>query len=203
MHGKLRDGIYFPFGGEDLTIVMQYRWRIMLEAAEELRIKYGIVIKESQRLYGDSRIVVPRLRNNPEPENRSVQSDGGRLSVISKRDISNFLFPKVEEIMGEVYKKIEPFLKEGKKLPHISVVGGLSRMDGFVETVEEVFGVPVHMGRICNTKDFCDINFACSLGLARYGIRNRAKRKSSHLLRTDSFIGKTLTKIQKLFSGYF
>ena len=87
--------------------------------------------------------------------------------------------------MLEVYKKIEPFLKERKKVPSISIVGGISKMDGFVDATEEIFGVPVHMGRICNTKDFRNIDFACSLGLTRYEARNKISKKPRHTVQAN------------------
>jgi cell division ATPase FtsA len=102
----------------------------------------------------------------------------------------------------EIYKKIEPFLNQRKNLPHIRVVGGISKMDGFVETVEEIFNMPVDMGAIRHTKDLHDISFACSLGLARHGLRNRLAKRSIQL-DTNSPVGRFMSKIKGLLSEYF
>lgn len=223
--GKLWDCFYFPFGSDDLTQVLQDRFKIIFEEAEELRIKYGIVTRGSQELYDDTEILIPSLKDRPGSGYEDTQFDrnmGGSwadsetqdartrlnrkdrgVNVISRREISNLLFPKVEEIMQTVYKKIEPFLKKTKHLPHIRVVGGLSKMDGFIETIEEIFRVPVDMGRIRDTKDLHDASFACCLGLARYGAQKRLEKKSKYILDRDTFAGRLISKIQSLLSEYF
>lgn len=225
MNEKLRDCFYFPFGSDDFTAVLQDKLRIMFEEAEELRVKYGIVIKDSQDVHDDSQISLSSLRNSAGSGSKFAQfneisgeswpdshgeATGVRFrkkrkgfNVISRREISNILFPKVEEIMQDVYKKIDPFLKERKKVPFVSVVGGISKMDGFVDAVEEIFGVPVYMGRIRNAKDFHNIGFACSLGLTRYETYKRAKKKTKYTIQANSLIGKTITKVQSLLSEYF
>jgi len=175
LENKLQECFYFPFGGDDLTQVLQDRMRIMFEDAEALKIKYGVSDKANFEIDGDAR----------------------------RREVSNLLFPKIEEIMQEVYKKITPFLKKTKRLPHICVVGGVSKMDGFIEAVEEIFSVKVSMGRLRNVKDLHDINFACSLGLMRYGSSKTLKRRSRFSSDTDNFVGRFISRIQNLASEYF
>ncbi|MDP8230565.1 MAG: cell division protein FtsA [Candidatus Gorgyraea atricola] len=194
---KLRDCFYFPFGSNDLTMVLQDRFRMMFEDAEKLRIKCGIITKSG-----------PGYEDAQSDQNRSggnwVDSDslsaGARLS---RREVSNLLFPKVEEIMQEVYKKIEPFARQRKKVPYIRVVGGPSKMDGFIEAVEEVFNMPMEMARIYNTSEMQDTTFACALGLARFGASKRLEKKSSAISNNSNFAGKIISKIQSLLSEYF
>ena len=181
--GVLRDCFYFPFGGDDLTYALQDNLRLMFKDAEELRMKYGIVAKEKESL-DESEIVLPS-------------------NIISKRDISNLLLPKVEEVMQDVYKKITPFLKHKKKALPIYIVGGLSKMDGFIERVEENISVPVQMGRIVNSKDFNDIDFACSLGLARYHAKKYHARKAKYISNTNTFVGKAISKAREIIGEYF
>ena len=222
---KLRECFYFPFGSDDLTQVLQDRLKIMFKEAEELRIKYGIVTKDDQGLFDSSQILISPLGNKSGPRHEDAQSDhnrsGGswvdsdvtragapfinreRAAVISRREISNMLFPKVEEIMQDVYKKMEPFLRHRKKLPHIHVVGGVSRMDGFVESVEEIFGVPVNMGRIRNAEGLSDYNFMTCLGLVRYGACNRLQKKPGYFSDEGNFIGRFLNRARSVFSEYF
>ncbi len=225
MDGRLRDCFYFPFGSDDLTQVFQDRLMIMFEEAEELLVRHGIVGRFNQGL-DETPILIPYLKDKAGPGYRNAQSDrkrsggswvdsndtgvgacsfeeGHKDRLISKREISNLLFPKTEEIVQEVYKKIEPFLKKSKRAPHISVVGGISKMDGFIEVVEDVFGVPVDMGRIKNAKDFTVASFACSLGLVRYGAYKRLENKKRDISSADSLAGRLISKIQSLWSEYF
>ncbi|MBU0759074.1 MAG: cell division protein FtsA [Candidatus Omnitrophica bacterium] len=226
MEEMLKDCFYFPFGSDDLTQALQDKLRIMFSEAEELRIKYGIVSKDNRELFDDSRIVIPSSKDERGPGREDAQSDhkrsGGnwvdsetsgagvfssansdRAVAVSRQEIYNMLFPKVEEIMKEVYKKIEPFLKQKKKLPRIYVVGGVSRMDGFVEAVEEIFEVPVDMGRIRDSRDFHDVRFAGALGLMRYGVCKAGEKKCGNIFNVNSFAGRVLSRIQSIFSEYF
>ncbi len=176
LEGKMQDSFYFPFGSDDLTQVLQDKMRLMFEEAETLKIKHNLTVKD----------------------NVGVDTD------VRTREISNLLFSKIEEIMQEVYKKITPYLKKTKRLPRICVIGGSSRMDGFIEAVEEVFGINVSMGRLCNVKcDLQDINYACSLGLIRYGLAKRKKRRSRFSSDTNSITGRFVSRIQHLLSEYF
>lgn len=222
---KMRDSFHFPFGSDDLTQVLQDRLRIVFEEAEDLRKRCGIAIKKNQDLYEDTEILIPSLLNRPGPGHEDAQFDlkmGGnwvdseatetgarldkankRINVVSRREISNLLFSKVEEIMQELYKKIGPFVRQRKTLPYICVAGGPSNMDGFIEAVEEIFGVPVNMARIQNAKDFHDNNFACSLGLVRYGLRKRLGKRSKYILNPNSFTARLVSHIQSLISEYF
>ena len=221
LEAKLQDCFYFPFGSDDLTQVLQDKLRIMFEEAEELRTKYGIVTKLGGDLCDDSSILISSIRTKPGPGRENTQSNekilggnwvddtgarlfkGERPGVVSRREISNLLFPKVEEIMQNVYKKIEPFLRQRKKSPHIRVVGGISKMDGFIEVIEEIFNAPVNIGRILNIKDFQETKFACSLGLARYGLKKRAAKRSGRVLDADSLTGRFVSRVRALFSDYF
>ena len=224
MDGKLQDCFYFPFGSDDLTQVLQDRLRIMFKEAEELRIKHGIVTKEGQDMHDDSQILIPSLKNRPgsgygdaqsvldgtggnwvDPESidAGARTSKDRAGVISRREISNLLFPKVEEIMQGVYKKIEPFLKHRKKLPHVCVAGGPSQMDGFVESIEEIFGVPVDMARIRNAKDLKGTGFASSLGLARYEAQKRAEKGHRYISESNNIVARIISKAQSLLSDYF
>ncbi|MBU1006703.1 MAG: cell division protein FtsA [Candidatus Omnitrophica bacterium] len=221
---KLKDCFYFPFGSDDLTQVLQDRLRIGFDEAEELRIKYGMLTKSSSGLYDDTEIPLPSMRIKSGSGYGVTQSDrngsggnwvdskisagarsdkdGENAGIISRREISNLLFPKVEEIMQDVYKRIEPFLRQKKSLPHIRVVGGLSRMDGFVEAVEETFGVRVDIGSLHGTKDLRDLSFAGSLGLVRYGMRNKPDKKQKYF-NAHSLAGRFIAKARELLSEYF
>lgn len=225
MNQKLRDCFCFPFGSNDLTIALQDKLKIMFEEAEELRIRYGVIAKDSQVLFDDTEVSIPLLKHWPGSGEEDTQSDrnrsGGswvdseqnnagarsgtsrRANVISRREISNLLFPKVEEIMQEVYKKIEPFLRQREHLPHIHILGGPSRMDGFIEAVEDIFRVPVSMARIRSARDLRDTNFACALGLARYGIAERLKKCSGYVSGVNSLAGRLVSRIRSLFADYF
>ncbi|MDP2981631.1 MAG: cell division protein FtsA [Candidatus Omnitrophota bacterium] len=163
--GKILDSFTFPFGGDDLTQILQDNLKIMFDEAEEMKIKYGLV---------------------------------------AKSEITNLLLPKVEAVMEDIYKKIEPFLKNKKSLPHVNVVGGVAKMDGFIETIEKVFKMPVNMGSIKANGKITDITFACSVGLMKYSAKKIvAARERSCVSEPMGFLGKIIAKIKSMVSEYF
>ncbi|MFH1479084.1 MAG: cell division protein FtsA [Candidatus Omnitrophota bacterium] len=212
---RLRDSFYFPFGSDDLTQVLQDRLRILFEEAEELRIKYGIVTRSNQDIYDNSEILIPSFRDREEKMKEAqaldiekTETEQGLIEastknkVTSRRELSNLLFPKIEEIMQDVYKKIEPFLKERRKVPYTCIVGGISKMDGFIESVEEIFGIPIEMGRI-DAKELEDDNFSCALGLARVGLSKHVEKSSSYALESSNKLKGLASKIRRIFAEYF
>jgi cell division protein FtsA len=183
LNGKMRNSFYFPFGGDDLTQILQDNLRITFEEAEELRLKNGIIGIGNRGSYDEGIIQLSSKIN------------------ISKREISALLFPKAEEILRDVHKKIDYFLKERKKHPHIYVIGGAANMDGLIESVEEIFGMPVNMGTLKNNTDLKDNTFAVALGLVRYEILRRFERRSEYPV--TGFMSRMMLKIRSLLGEYF
>lgn len=163
--GRILDSFAFPFGGDDLTQILQDNLKIMFDEAEEMKIKYGLA---------------------------------------AKNEVAKFLLPKVEAVMEDIYKKVEPFLKNKKSLPAVSIVGGVAKMDGFVEVVEKVFKMPIKMGNIASGGKINDIAFACSAGLMKYGAKKINAAKT--LLRVSEpmgFMARFVVKIKSIVSEYF
>lgn len=163
--GKILDSFAFPFGGDDLTQILQNNLKIMFDQAEEMKIKYGLA---------------------------------------AKSEVTNLLLPKVEAVMEDIYKKLEPFFKNKKSLPAVRVVGGVAKMDGFIETIEKVFKMPVNMGRIESRGEIEDITFACGVGLTKYGAKKIIAAKASlNAPWPIGFAGRIITKIKSIVSEYF
>lgn len=163
--GKIIDSFTFPFGGDDLTQILQDNLKVMFDEAEEMKIKYGLA---------------------------------------AESEVTNLLLPKVEVVMEDIYKKLEPFIKNRKSLPAVNVVGGVAKMDGFIETIEKVFKMPVNMGGIKSCGKINDITFACSAGLMKYGAKKIIAAKSGLCVSEPiGFIGRLIAKIKSIVSEYF
>lgn len=192
--GKLRDCFNFPFGGDDLTQVLQDNLKIMFDEAEGIKLRYGIVTQDLSKI-DDTEVVIPSIKRTQDIQIQNV--------VKSKSEISNLLMPKLVSAIEEIYKRLEPFLKDKKRVPHISIGGGSSKMDGFIESVDEIFKVPVDMARIRNADEISDISFACGLGLMRYGVKKIMSEKPRIIRGTGGILANVAAKIKSLFSEYF
>ncbi len=127
-----------------------------------------------------------------------------KYGLAGKSEITNLLLPKAEAALEDIRKKIDPFLKNKKSLPRVSVVGGVAKMDGFIETVEKVFKMPVNMGNFKSGGKVNDISFACSLGLMKYGARKiSAARAGVSTVEPMGLPAKLITKIKSVISEYF
>ncbi|MFA5389585.1 MAG: cell division protein FtsA [Candidatus Omnitrophota bacterium] len=163
--GRILDTFTFPFGGDDLTQILQDNMKVMFDEAEDMKIKDALG---------------------------------------AKNEITGFLLPKVEAVAEDIYKKIEPFLKNKKSLPKVSVVGGVAKMDGFIETIERVFKMPINMGTVKAGGKITDVTFACAVGLMKYGARKiSAARVDSRVSEPIGFVARFIDRIKVVFSEYF
>lgn len=127
-----------------------------------------------------------------------------KYGLVAKSEVTNLLLPKVEAALEDIYKKLEPFLRNKKSLPHVSVVGGVAKMDGFIEIIEKVFKMPVNMGSVKSGGRLNDITFVCSLGLARYSAKKIIAARSGVSAREPiGFAGVLIAKIKSIVSEYF
>jgi len=127
-----------------------------------------------------------------------------KYGLYAKSEITNILLPKAEAALEDIYKKLEPFLKNKKSLPIVKIVGGMAKMDGFIETVEKEFKMPVNMGSLKDNGRVGDITFACSLGLMKYGAKKIIAERSGACMREPiGFAGKVIAKIKSIISEYF
>lgn len=127
-----------------------------------------------------------------------------KYGLVTKSEITNLLLPKIEAVLEEIHKKLEPFLKNKKSLPRVSVVGGVAKMDGFIETVEKVFKMPVNIASLKSGGKVNDIAFACSLGLMKYGAKKIiSARSGASISEPVSLAGRFVTKIKSIVSEYF
>lgn len=182
--GKVLDSFNFPFGGDDLTQVLQDNLKILFDEAEEIKVKYGVVTRDLSRI-DDTQI---RYKNG----------------AVSRSEIANLLLPKVEAALEDIHKKLEPFLRNKKSLPHVSAVGGVAKMDGFIETIESVLKIPVSIGSIKSGGKLNDITFACSFGLMRYGAKKIITARQGVSIPEPLGIGrKFVSKIKSIVSEYF
>jgi len=80
----------------------------------------------------------------------------------------------------------------------------MAKMDGFIETVEKEFKMPVNMGSLKDNGRVGDITFACSLGLMKYGAKKIIAERSGACMREPiGFAGKVIAKIKSIISEYF
>ena len=127
-----------------------------------------------------------------------------KYGIATSNEIANLLLPRIEAASEDIYKKLEPFFKNKKSLPHVKIVGGVAKMDGFIEIIEKVFKMPVSMGSLRSGGKLDDITFACSFGLTKYGAKKiMTARPAGRPYEPIGIAGRFITRIKSFVSEYF
>jgi cell division protein FtsA len=133
--GLLKDIEILPLGGNNLTAQLQEALKIPFELAEDIKRSYGVI--------GDSE-----------------QLDENKEILVKKSDFYKPIKQKmVSEIVSAGAKLICLQIKEAveNKVPlyeinNFIIVGRVLLLEGFIETLENILGVQVKLGRITNPK---------------------------------------------------
>ena len=109
-----------------------------------------------------------------------VPSVGGRAPrEVSRKLLSEFLEPRVEEILTLVRDQLAEAGYLSRIPSGVVVTGGSSALDGLPELAEEIFELPVRLGIPRGVGGLADRvqgpEFATGVGLVIWGSRRRAK----------------------------
>jgi len=123
-NGKLEQLSVLPIGGDHITTDLAAGLRINHQKAEELKNKYGKAMSSM-------------AESEPKIEIKTVGSN--ELRLVSERELSSFIEPRIQEILHIVR---EEMIKMGwQYLPPAGIVfrGGVSAMNGMLEMSRLVF----------------------------------------------------------------
>jgi len=129
--GTISHSAVLPVGGQHLTTDLQIGLRTSLADAEKIKIRYGsalsCMVKDTEML--------------------EVPSVGGRPPrAISRREVSEIIEPRVEEIFDLVLREIRRSGYEGKLAAGVVITGGTSSLGGMPDAAERVLGLPGRRG---------------------------------------------------------
>ncbi len=123
-NGKLEQLSVLPIGGDHITSDLAAGLRINYQKAEELKKKYGKAMSSM-------------AESEPKIEIKTVGSN--ELRLVSERELSSFIEPRIQEIFQIVR---EEMIKMGwQSLPPAGIVfrGGVSSMNAMLEMAHLVF----------------------------------------------------------------
>jgi len=188
----LRDSITFTsvlaIGGDHLTNDIAIGLRTPQGEAENIKKKYGAAMVSM--VSKDETIEVP--------------STGGRSSrVMSRRDLSEIIEPRVEEIFSLIRRDIQMSGYNDMLGSGIVLTGGASLMEGIPELAEKVFDLPARLGYPKGVGGLSDAIestiFATGVGLVLFGFRH-SKGEGKTRLTDRNLYDKILKKMKGWFS---
>ncbi len=179
-----------PLGGNHITNDIAFGLRTPYEHAERLKVEHGCALESL--VSKDEVVEVPGV--------------GGREPRrISRKILAEIIEARVEEILNLV--KAELIRSGFYDLLGSGVVltGGTALLPGIVEIAEQVFNLPVRVGRPKNVKGLSDIvnspSFSTGVGLVLFGFnRGRTMRFTKRNVETGTSM---FEKLKSWLSDFF
>jgi cell division protein FtsA len=137
-------------------------------------------------------------------ESIEVPSVGGRPArAMSRHTLAEVIEPRYQELFELVHDEIRASGFEEQIAAGLVLTGGTAKMEGAVEFAEELFQMPVRVGKplnIIGLSEYADdAGFATAVGLLHYGKMQSENKKVSKQRSGESL----LTRVQSWFKGEF
>jgi cell division protein FtsA len=156
--GAIKHTAVIPIAGDQVTNDIAMALRTPTQNAEEIKIKYACALGS---LAGENETIkVPSVGDR---EDRSL----------SRQAIAEVVEPRYEELFTLIQAELRRSGFEDLIPAGIVLTGGASKMEGVVELAEEIFHMPVSIGKPKNVAGLADIVrnpiYATAVGLLQYG----------------------------------
>jgi len=167
LDGAIRHTAVIPIGGDHLTNDLVIGLRTSAREADQLKRKYGACMTS----------LVP-------PEDQiEIPSVGGREPRPMPRQVmAQILEPRVEELFEMIKNELQRSGYQELVAAGLVLTGGSSLLEGMVELAEDIFDMPVRLGRPHGIGGLVDVvsspMYATGVGLILYGQRYRQRGKS-------------------------
>ncbi len=165
--GSLVHAGVLPMGGHQITNDIALGLRITQFEAERLKMRHGCALRSL--VSSDEMFEV-------------VGVGGKARKMISRRELSEMIEPRVEEIFGLIQKEVIKSGFKGLLSAGVVVTGGATLLEGVPELAGWVFEGPARRGLpqgIGGLKDVVNSpRYATVVGLLKYGARNTSKTRS-------------------------
>jgi len=164
--GAIRHTAVIPVGGDHLTNDLVAGLRTSAREADTLKKKYGSCM--SSMITAEETVEVPRV--------------GGRPPQSMPRQVmAQLLEPRMQELFELVREELDRSGYKELVAAGVVLTGGSSLLEGTQELADEIFELPVRIGRPQNIGGLVDVVnspiFATGVGLIQYGHRYRTEQQ--------------------------
>ena len=179
--GAIKHTAVIPIAGDQVTNDIAMALRTPTQNAEEIKIKYACALGS---LAGENETI--KVPSVGEREDRSL----------SRQALAEVVEPRYEELFTLIQAELRRSGFEDLIPAGIVLTGGASKMEGVVELAEEIFHMPVSIGKPKNVSGLSDIVrnpiYATAVGLLQYGAAqgDRAGRPAAAEAAGDSMWSK-------------
>ena len=160
--GAIRHTAVIPIAGDQVTNDIAMALRTPTPNAEEIKIRYGRALSQLAR--ADQMIEVPGAGDRPPRE-------------LSQQTLADVVEPRYDELFGLIQAELRRSGFEELIAAGVVLTGGASKMEGVIELAEEIFHMPVSLGKPKAVSGLKDIVrnpvHATGVGLMLYGKEQR------------------------------
>ena len=186
--GAIRHTAVIPIAGDQVTNDIAMALRTPTPNAEDIKIRYGRALSQLAR--ADELIEVPGAGDRPPRE-------------LSSQTLAEVVEPRYDELFGLIQAELRRSGFEELIAAGVVLTGGASQMDGVIELAEEIFHMPVSLGKpkaVAGLKDIVRKPiYATGVGLMLYG---KEQRRSAEVV-TQAATGGRVSRLKKWFADNF
>ena len=162
--GAIRHTAVIPIAGDQVTNDIAMALRTPTPNAEEIKIKYACALGSLAQ----------------ENETIKIPSVGDRSDRdLSRQALAEVVEPRYEELFSLVQAELRRSGFEDLVAAGIVLTGGTSKIEGAIELAEEIFHMPVSLGKPKNVAGLSDIVrnpiYSTAVGLLHYGANQQAR----------------------------
>lgn len=186
--GAIRHSAVIPVAGNQITGDIAKIFRTPINNAESLKVKYACAVKNMVSM--EQTIQVPSV--------------GGREARnMARHTLAEVIEPRYQEIFELNQDEIRTSGLEEQIAAGIVLTGGTAKMEGAVEFAEEIFQMPVRIGKPLNIKGLTDYvsdpSMAVVTGLLQYGREAQGEAQTTPKNANESMF----KRIKSWFKGEF
>lgn len=185
--GAIRHTAVIPIAGDQVTNDIAMALRTPTQNAEEIKIKYACALAS---LAGENETIkVP-----------GVGERGDR--DLSRQALTEVVEPRYDELFTLVQAELRRSGFEDLIAAGIVLTGGSAKIEGVVELAEEIFHMPVRVGKPQGVTGLTDIVrnpiYSTAVGLLLYGAKQQDKGK---VVPTTSSMNGVMSRVKNWFMG--
>jgi cell division protein FtsA len=188
--GCIRHTAIVGLGGRNVTNDLAHGLRTPLDQAEAIKIAHGSAV---------------HLENERE-DVFDVPGVGGRVPrKISRNVLVDIIQPRAEEILSLALNEIKKSDYVHLMTSGAVLTGGCAMLPGLVELAEEIFNMPVKLGKPNSVKSVTDEvyrpNHATGVGLILYGFHNKTAANHFVVDNENHLFDKIADRMRRWFGG--
>lgn len=188
--GAIRHTAVIPIAGDQVTNDIAVALRTPTQYAEEIKIKYACALR--QLANADETIEVPSVGDRPPRK-------------LSRQTLAEVVEPRYDELLGLVQAELRKSGFEDVTAAGIVLTGGSSKMEGVADLAEEIFHMPVRLGKPQYVSGLADVAnnpiHSTGVGLLLYGERHQ--NSGTRYFSTDRGMKGLWNRMKNWFQGNF